>query len=92
MKHETHLQEWLEKGYHGEMEYMASHGNKRSRPDELVEGTKTVITARMDYLPANVETTKLLTQGEKAYISRYALGRDYHKLIRKRLTQLAKTN
>lgn len=89
-EHEAHLQEWLDKGYHGEMEYMASHGNKRSRPDELVEGTKTVITARMDYLPADVETTKLLTQGEKAYISRYALGRDYHKLIRKRLTQLAK--
>ncbi len=89
-EHEAHLKDWLEAGYHGEMDYMASHGNKRSRPEELVEGTRTVITARMDYLPADVETTRLLSQGEKAYISRYALGRDYHKLIRKRLTQLAK--
>ena len=89
-EHEQHLQDWLDAGYHGEMDYMASHGTKRSRPDELVEGTRTVITARMDYLPADVETTRLLSQGEKAYISRYALGRDYHKLIRKRLTQLAK--
>lgn len=89
-EHEQHLQNWLDQGYHGEMEYMASHGHKRSRPEELVEGTKTVITARMDYLPADVETTQLLSQDKKAYISRYALGRDYHKLIRKRLTQLAK--
>lgn len=89
-EHEQHLQDWLEAGYHGEMDYMASHGTKRSRPEELVEGTRTVITARMDYLPADVETTKLLGQKEKAYISRYALGRDYHKLIRKRLTQLAR--
>jgi len=89
-EHEQHLQDWLAAGFHGEMDYMASHGNKRSRPDELVEGTRTVITARMDYLPADVETTRLLSQGKKAYISRYALGRDYHKLIRKRLTQLAK--
>ncbi|WP_051205952.1 tRNA epoxyqueuosine(34) reductase QueG [Oceanospirillum maris] len=89
-EHEAHLQKWLKAGYHGEMDYMASHGNMRSRPEELVEGTRTVITARMDYLPADVETTRLLSQGKKAYISRYALGRDYHKLIRKRLTQLAK--
>ena len=89
-EHEQHLQNWLAAGYHGDMSYMASHGNKRSRPTELVEGTRTVITARMDYLPADVETTRLLAQRDKAYISRYALGRDYHKLIRKRLTQLAK--
>lgn len=88
-EHEQHLQSWLAKGYHGEMSYMADHGHKRSRPSELVEGTQTVITARMDYLPAEVETTALLNQKEKAYISRYALGRDYHKLIRKRLTLLA---
>lgn len=89
-EHETYLQQWLAEGYHGEMEYMASHGHKRSRPSELVEGTRTIITARMDYLPADVETTRLLGQKSKAYISRYALGRDYHKLIRKRLTQLAR--
>ncbi|OPX54785.1 epoxyqueuosine reductase [Oceanospirillum multiglobuliferum] len=89
-EHEQYLQAWIDNDYHGEMSYMAGHGHKRSRPNELVEGTQTVITARMDYLPADIETTTLLSQKDKAYISRYALGRDYHKLIRKRLTQLAK--
>lgn len=89
-EHEEYLNAWIEAGYHGEMDYMSSHGTKRSRPAELVEGTRSVITARMDYLPADVETTQLLNQHDKAYISRYALGRDYHKLIRKRLTQLAR--
>ncbi|MGM8932145.1 tRNA epoxyqueuosine(34) reductase QueG [Salinicola halophyticus] len=88
--HERYLQRWLEAGHHGEMHYMAKHGNKRTRPQELVPGTLRVISARMDYLPPEVETTKILRQPQKAYVSRYALGRDYHKLIRKRLDQLAR--
>ena len=87
--HETHLQRWLDAGYHGEMEYMAAHGSKRSHPEELVPGTLCVISLRMDYLPGDTEMSKRLSEPEKAYISRYALGRDYHKLIRKRIQQLA---
>lgn len=91
-EHETHLKNWLSKNYHGEMSYMGAHGNKRSRPDELVPGTIKIITARMNYLAlTNSEDNplELLEQPEKAYISRYALGRDYHKVIRKRLQKLA---
>ncbi len=71
------------------MEYMASHGTMRSRPDELVPGTLRVISVRMDYLPEDTQMAQMLAQPEQAYVSRYALGRDYHKLIRKRLQQLA---
>jgi epoxyqueuosine reductase len=88
--HEPKLKEWLAKGYNGSMAWMGEHGNMRSRPDELLPGTIRVISARMDYLPADTEQIKVLKDGEKAYISRYSLGRDYHKLIRKRLSQLAK--
>ncbi|MHA3027674.1 tRNA epoxyqueuosine(34) reductase QueG [Chromohalobacter israelensis] len=88
--HERYLERWLAAGYHGEMHFMAKHGSKRTRPEELVPGTLRVISVRMDYLPPEVETTKVLGQPERAYISRYALGRDYHKLIRKRLATLAK--
>ncbi|WP_404342228.1 tRNA epoxyqueuosine(34) reductase QueG [Vreelandella venusta] len=88
--HEVHLTNWLDKGYHGEMGFMAKHGTKRTRPDELEPGTQRVISVRMDYLPAEVESAKVLGQPSRAYISRYALGRDYHKLMRKRLAQLAK--
>ena len=88
-EHEVHLQRWLDAGFQGEMEYMASHGSKRSHPDELVPGTLRVVSLRMDYLPGDTQMSQRLTQPEKAYISRYALGRDYHKLIRKRLQQLA---
>ncbi len=88
--HEQHLKNWLARNYHGEMEYMASHGNKRSRPGELVPGTLRVISVRMDYLPGDTQAVKILKQPEKAYVSRYSLGRDYHKLIRKRLTHLGK--
>lgn len=88
--HETHLNAWLEKGYHGEMGFMAKHGTKRTRPEELEPGTQRVISVRMDYLPAEVESAKVLGQPQCAYVSRYALGRDYHKLIRKRLALLAK--
>ncbi|MFS2160505.1 tRNA epoxyqueuosine(34) reductase QueG [Pseudomonas sp. Pseusp122] len=88
-EHEQHLQRWLEAGYHGEMDYMAAHGSKRSHPDELVPGTLSVVSLRMDYLPGDTEMTQRLIEPEKAYVSRYALGRDYHKLIRKRVQQLA---
>jgi len=89
-KHEGHLQEWLNRGFHGEMSYMRRHGTSRSRPAELVPGTVRVISARMDYLPAPVtNATELLKQPERALISRYALGRDYHKLMRRRLQRLA---
>ncbi|WP_448683909.1 tRNA epoxyqueuosine(34) reductase QueG [Pseudomonas nicosulfuronedens] len=87
--HGEHLQRWLEAGYHGEMDYMGAHGSKRWRPDELVPGTLRVVSLRMDYLPGDTRMAQVLGDPEKAYVSRYALGRDYHKLIRKRLQQLA---
>jgi epoxyqueuosine reductase len=86
---ETRLHAWLAKGYHGSMEWLAAHGNKRSRPGELLPGTVRVISVRMDYLPADTQQIQILKDPTKAYISRYALGRDYHKLIRKRLSILA---
>lgn len=86
---EARLQEWLAKGYHGSMDWLAAHGNKRSRPAELLPGTVRVISVRMDYLPGDTQQIKILKDPAKAYVSRYALGRDYHKLIRKRLGQLA---
>ena len=89
-QHEEYLQKWLAKGYHGEMEWMARHGSKRSQPNALVPGTCTVITARMDYLPEGADAERVLSQSELAYISRYALGRDYHKLMRARLAKLAR--
>lgn len=88
-EHEQWLQRWLDAGYQGEMEWMASHGSKRTHPKELVPGTQRVISVRMDYLPADSAMTKRLANADSAYISRYALGRDYHKLIRRRLQQLA---
>lgn len=88
-EHEAHLARWLEAGYQGEMEYMGAHGSKRAHPEELVPGTLRVISLRMDYLPGDSAMAERLAQPETAYISRYALGRDYHKLIRKRLQQLA---
>ncbi len=88
--HEILLKRWLAEGYHGDMHYMADHGNMRSRPDELLPGTIRVISVRMDYLAPNVDIIGQLTNKEHAYISRYALGRDYHKLVRKRLTELGK--
>ena len=87
--HEEHLQQWLDAGYHGEMQWMASHGSKRTRPAELVPGTQRVISVRLDYLPADTRMVKRLTERNTAYVSRYALGRDYHKMIRRRLQQLA---
>ena len=87
---ETRLLEWLSHGYHGEMHYMASHGTKRSRPDELVPGTVTVISVRLDYFPPDArDSEEVLASTDKAFISRYALGRDYHKTLRSRLQKLA---
>ena len=86
---ERHLQRWLDAGYHGEMGFMAKHGTKRTRPAELVPGTLRVISVRLDYLPAETESAKVLGQPQTAYVSRYAVGRDYHKLMRKRLATLA---
>jgi len=88
--HEAHLGKWLDNGFHGEMDYMQRHGTRRSRPQELHPGTIRVISARMDYLPESAADIKLLLdQPDKGVVSRYALGRDYHKLMRKRLQQLA---
>ena len=87
---ESHLLRWLDDGFHGEMDYMQRHGTRRSRPDDLVPGTLTVISVRMDYLSrdaADMQAT--LDDKALAYVSRYALGRDYHKLMRNRLQQLA---
>lgn len=88
-REESHLQDWLAQGYQGTMAWLAAHGNKRSRPAELVPGTIRVISVRMDYLPGDTQQIRILKDPTKAYISRYTLGRDYHKLIRKRLGQLA---
>lgn len=87
--YEKRLNKWLARHYHGSMDYMSRHGSKRTRPEELVPGTLRVISARIDYLPPNAKIPQTLANKTKAYISRYALGRDYHKSIRKRLTQLA---
>lgn len=84
------LKEWLEHNYQGEMMWLAEHGDKRWRPDLLLPGTQRVIIGRMNYLPESSSVVQTLRDSDKAYISRYALGRDYHKLIRKRLAQLAK--
>jgi len=88
-EHEAHLMSWLDKNYHGTMDYMTRHGVKRSRPDELEPGTLRVISVRMDYFPPEATSIhKVLKDPELGFISRYATGRDYHKLIRKRLQKL----
>ena len=88
--HEKHLETWLADGFHGEMDYMQRHGTLRSRPSELHPGTIRVISVRLDYLPdSENEIEALLKEPSKAVISRYALGRDYHKMMRKRLQKLA---
>ena len=88
---EQRLTDWLENDYQGEMAYMSRHGLKRSRPDMLVPGTVSVISVRMDYFPQDQQiATDLLDHPGKAYVSRYALGRDYHKVMRSRLRALAK--
>ena len=87
---EQHLQRWLDEGHHGEMDYMARHGSKRTRPAELEPGTQRVISVRMDYIPPGTANAwEVLGDAQAGYVSRYALGRDYHKLMRSRLQKLA---
>lgn len=84
-----YLQQWLDQGRHGEMGYMARHGSKRYRPDELVPGTLRVISLRMDYWPdSQTDPWAVMSDAELGYISRYALGRDYHKVLRQRMQSL----
>ncbi|MES1147032.1 MAG: tRNA epoxyqueuosine(34) reductase QueG [Solimonas sp.] len=86
---EQHLLHWLQQGFHGEMEYMQRHGSKRSRPQELLPGTLRVISARMDYWPGTArDAHQALTDDTQGYVSRYALGRDYHKVLRNKLAAL----
>ena len=87
-QYEPQLLAWLEKGYHGDMQFMQAHGTKRSRPAELVPGTLRVISVRMNYLPPDASFAKHLKNNRIGYVSRYALGRDYHKVLRKKLKQL----
>jgi len=87
---EKSLQQWLAEGLHGEMDYMANRGTLRSHPEELVSGTLRVISVRMNYFPENVrDSWRVLEEGNRAYVSRYAVGRDYHKVLRGRLAKLA---
>ncbi len=92
---EPGLQAWLSQGFHGGMNYMAAHGLKRARPAELIKGTLSVITARMDYLPhgGGAEWQSLqwrqMDKSDQAYVSLYARGRDYHRVLRARLQKLA---
>ena len=86
---ETHLREWLSNGLYGSMDWMARHGDKRSRPQELVPGTLRVVSVGLDYGQDPDEAWRTLDDGSRAYVARYALGRDYHKLMRSRLQRLA---
>jgi len=86
---EAHFLDWLNAGFASDMQYMSRHGSKRSRPSELLPGTVSCISARMDYWPAEAaDAHAALTDRSRAYVSRYALGRDYHKLMRTRLQKL----
>lgn len=87
---EAHLRDWLSQGLHGSMDWMARHGTTRARPDELIPGTLRVISVGLDYgRRDDEEAWQTLGDGERAYVARYALGRDYHKLMRQRLQRLA---
>ena len=89
-REEIFLQQWLDSGYQGDMDYMARHGTARTRPDELVPGTVRVISVRLNYLPvAARDSWETLDEPDAAFISRYALGRDYHKVMRGKLQALA---
>lgn len=88
-EHDKHLNDWLAADFHGEMDYMFKHGSKRSHPEQLVEHTCRVISVRMDYMPPDCELSEtVLENPEMGFISRYALGRDYHKVMRNRLQKL----
>jgi epoxyqueuosine reductase len=87
---EIEHQKWVEKGFHGEMNYMAKHGTKRTRPAELVPNTIRVISARLDYMPPSAKDSwEVIEDGKQAFISRYTLGRDYHKVMRQKLQKLS---
>ena len=87
---ESRFRSWLARGFHGEMDYLSRHGSKRTRPAELVPGTVRVVSARMDYWPeGSADAEDMLDKSPHAYVSRYALGRDYHKVLRARLKRLA---
>jgi len=87
---ERHLIAWLDAGFHGDMDYMRRHGSMRSRPQEMAPGTVRVVSVRMNYWPAQVrDAHEVLGEPETGYVSRYALGRDYHKVMRKALARLA---
>ena len=86
---EPGLAAWLEAGFHGDMDYMARHGMKRARAAELLPGSIRVISVRIGYWPDAAPALQVLADGERAYVSRYALGRDYHKLVRAKLQALA---
>jgi epoxyqueuosine reductase len=88
---QAHLDRWLARGRHGEMSYMAKHGSSRSQPQRLLPGATRIVSARMDYLPEPArQVNAALDDKARAYIARYALGRDYHKVLRQRLKQLAR--
>jgi len=87
---EARLLEWLGRGFHGDMEYMARHGTRRARPPELVPGTVSVISVRLNYLPQSARDSEtVMADGNLGFVSRYALGRDYHKVLRDRLQMLS---
>ena len=88
-KDKDYLKKWLDNGFHGSMKYMESHGSKRGHPEDLVKGTKRVISVSMDYLPEEYNGKDLLSNSKKGLVSGYARGRDYHKLMRSRLKKLA---
>lgn len=87
-EHEATLQKWLDNHYHGDMHFMERHGMLRARPAELQPGSVRAICVRMDYLPKGAKFAQVLRQPQLGYVSRYALGRDYHKMMRKRLKAL----
>lgn len=87
-QHEQHLNEWLAQGYQGELDYMERHGDKRAHPEKLLPGTLRVISVRLDYLTTQARPSKHEQDTGNAQVSRYAMGRDYHKLMRKRLAKL----
>ena len=86
---ETRLKDWLSRGWQGDMNYLSAHGTRRTRPAELVPGTLRIISVRMNYFPAGAaDSWEVLGDGSRAYVARYALGRDYHKVLRGRLQKL----
>ena len=87
-EHVEVYQNWIDNNYHADLDYMDKHGAKRWTAEQLIPGTLRVLSVRMDYMSDPESPFELLTKSNKAYISRYSLGRDYHKLIRSRLKKL----